>query len=151
MAVVTATRTLRSEINVPPGRPIPVIVELGRASAFTKRVLTERGDDVTHLAKAAPWTLTENAPRPRQSATAVVADVEIFLPLEGLIDFDKEKERLLKELTSLEADMKHLNERLVNPDFIARAPAEKVQDIRDRLIERTTQKEHLTQHLKSLE
>jgi valyl-tRNA synthetase len=151
MAVTTTIRTIRAEMNVPPGKPVSVVINVAKASEFTKRVLSERKDDARHLARVGDWTLAESAAPPPQAASAVVADVELFIPLGGLIDFEKEKQRLTKDLAALDADLAHLTERLEKPDFISRAPADKVAEVRARMTESAAQRARLSHHLAALE
>jgi valyl-tRNA synthetase len=79
-----------------------------------------------------------------------VSDFELFVPLEGLIDFTKEKARLRKEEDLLQADEKRLQERLDNPDFAARAPQEEVEKTRARLQETRLKLERLRGYLRAL-
>ncbi|MGQ0645914.1 MAG: valine--tRNA ligase, partial [Elusimicrobiota bacterium] len=105
---------------------------------------------MTRLAKFSAWGLAQKAARPPQSAAAVVADLELFVPLEGLIDFGKEKQRLEKDLAALEADVARLDARLSNPDFAARAPAEEVDKTRLRREESAAKRTRLGDHLAAL-
>ena len=77
----------------------------------------------------------ENAAKPPQSAVAVVKDLEIFIPLGGLIDFRLEEERLLKRKTELEVILDKVRNKLNNQDFLTRAPENVVQRERDKLHE----------------
>ncbi len=149
---VVGVRTIRSEMNVPPGKPITALVNLTAASAFTRETLSRHAEDVKHLAKIGDWRLVESGEcrRPAQAASAVAADFEMFIPLEGLIDFGKEKQRLEKERTALEADTVRLKERLENSDFVSRAPAEKVAEVKIRLAENAAKRERLSGHLAAL-
>jgi valyl-tRNA synthetase len=113
--------------------------------------LTALGHHIRHLAKVSELTLIDQEPRPAQSAAAVVQDFELFVPLEGLIDFPKEKARLEKNRAALEADLARLRERLEDPTFTTRAPAEKVEDVRTRLKMSGEQLKRLTAHLAALE
>jgi valyl-tRNA synthetase len=149
---VTGLRTIRSEMNVPPGKPIALVVNATGASAATRDTLTRFGGYLRHLAKIGEWKLVESGPcaRPPQSASAVAADFEMYIPLEGLIDFGKEKERLEKEKAALEADLARLQERLENPDFISRAPADKVEEVRARMAESAAKRARVHGHLAEL-
>jgi valyl-tRNA synthetase len=88
---------------------------------------------------------------PRASAKAVIAGaVQIAVPLEGLIDFEKEIGRLENHLNKLETEQQRLNGQLSNANFVERAPVEKVREIRDRVAEIETQTVTLKQNLESL-
>ncbi len=149
METITAIRTVRSEMNVPLGKTIPVTASVHNGS-YSRGLLKDQEDPIKRLAKVSELTVLEKAARPPQSATAVVADFEIFIPLEGLIDFDKERQRLQKDLAFLETDNNRLEERLNNPDFIARAPQEEVDKARQRLQEVALKKKRLQDHLTAL-
>jgi valyl-tRNA synthetase len=59
--------------------------------------------------------------KPKASTSAVLTDCEIFIPLEGLIDLDKERERLQKEITRLESSLAGINKKLSNEKFLQNA------------------------------
>ena len=80
----------------------------------------------------------------------MVADFEIYVPLEGLIDFDKERTRLEKNKAEIEAGIQRDEERLLNPDFRSRAPADKVADVETRLAESKAQLSRITHFLRAL-
>jgi valyl-tRNA synthetase len=67
------------------------------------------------------------APRPQNALSASLPEVEIYLPLEGLIDTDKECARLQKELDAKESDLQRVEKKLANPQFTAKAPQDVVE------------------------
>jgi len=71
--------------------------------------------------------ITFQQQRPEHAASAVVQRIEMFVPLEGLIDMDVEKRRLEKEISRVEAQLVSLNNKLVNRDFLARAPGDVIE------------------------
>jgi valyl-tRNA synthetase len=105
---------------------------------------------ILKLARAERLDLSETLDVPRASAKAVIAGAEIAVPLEGLIDFDKEIERLKNQTEKLETEQQRLNGQLSNANFVERAPVEKVQEIRDRVAEIETQVVTLRQNLEAL-
>ena len=95
--------------------------------------------------------LSDSLDVPKASARGVLAgNVEIAIPLEGLIDFDKERERLENQLNKLSTENERLENQLKNKNFVERAPVEKVQEIRDRVAEIETQSSALNQNLEAL-
>jgi valyl-tRNA synthetase len=80
----------------------------------------------------------------------VVSDFEMYVPLEGLIDFAKERARLEKERAGIEQDLARLQARLDNPDFIRRAPPEEIEKTRALHAEKTLQKTRLEGHLAAI-
>jgi valyl-tRNA synthetase len=71
--------------------------------------------------------MAEDMVRPSHSATAVVQDVEIYVPLEGLVDLDVEKGRLTRDLAKVREDMAQLERKLSRDDFLTRAPEEVIE------------------------
>ena len=89
---------------------------------------------------------------PRASARAVLAGgAELAVPLEGLIDFEQERERLRREQDKLNAEASRLDAQLANPQFVERAPAEKVNDLRARLADIAQRTAALAQTLEALQ
>ena len=70
---------------------------------------------------------------PKGSAQAVLDEITVVLPLEGLVDITTERARLVKERDKLSSEAKKISQKLENADFIARAPEEVVAENRDRL------------------
>jgi valyl-tRNA synthetase len=147
---VSAIRTIRSEMNVPPGKPIKVIVNLKDASALTKALLSQMSPHITHLAKIGDWRCEDAGKCPPQAAATVAADFEMFIPLEGLIDFAKERARLEKNRAECEAGIKRDEDRLSNPDFRSRAPADKVAEVETRMAASKAQLARLSAFLHAL-
>ena len=88
---------------------------------------------------------------PKASAKAVISGgAEVAIPLEGLIDFDKEKERLENQLNKLQTEDAQLNKQLSNQNFVDKAPPEKVVEIRNRVAEIDLRVKTLTQNLEAL-
>jgi valyl-tRNA synthetase len=88
--------------------------------------------------------------KPAQAAALVVGDVEVFLPLAGLIDLEAERARLSKELEQAEADMARRVAKLDNPGFVDKAPANVVQRERDGLAAAQATAERLRERLSQL-
>jgi valyl-tRNA synthetase len=124
--VVTTTRRLRSEANVPPSKKLNVtLIALSDAAAEVLRANTSH---ITHLANLESVAIVESdAPRPDNALSASLPEVEIYLPLEGLIDTDKESARLQKELDAKESDLQRVEKKLANPQFTAKAPQDVVE------------------------
>ncbi len=147
-AVAIACRMLRATYNVPPGQIVSV--ELRATSTEARDVIEKHLPLIEHSAKIAA-KLTDGGPTPPQSAKAVVsADVEVVMPLAGLIDIDAEKVRLAKEITKAERDVGGVEKRLENPDFIAKAPEEVVAELRQRLADDRARHQRLIDALAAL-
>ena len=136
-----AVRNLRVESKVGPGRLVPVVV---RGEAAQLDLVERLADQIKPLAKIDPLTLARDGTRPRVAASAVVQGAEVFLPLEGLIDLDAERQRLAKEAGKLHADLETSRRKLRNQDFLAKARPEVVERERQRMVqlEETLEKLH---------
>ncbi|NPV71901.1 MAG: valine--tRNA ligase [Firmicutes bacterium] len=125
MEAVRAARNLRAEINVPPGKDAEVFINA--SSAETLDTLESIKDRVAALSHASPLRLEMSGERPRQALAAVIPGAEVFLPLKGLIDVDKEIERLRKELGQAKTELEKTGARLANAEFLKKAPREVVE------------------------
>jgi valyl-tRNA synthetase len=123
-AVVGAVRNIRGTMRVPPGRRADVHLKVN--SADIGDVLTRFEVYFRALARVADLRIGAHIIRPAASASAVLRDVEIFVPLQGLIDLDVERQRLKKEIGKLEALLGGLDRKLSNSGFLNNAPAEVV-------------------------
>ena len=87
------------------------------------------------LARIENLTLSRDASRPAVAASAVVRGAEVFLPLAGLIDLDKERQRLVREADRLLSELDHSRKKLHNQDFLGKARPDVVERERHRLVE----------------
>jgi valyl-tRNA synthetase len=146
--LVSRVRNIRSEINIKPGERIKLMIA---ANADLQAVFTASADQIARLTRAASVSIDGNAEMPKASARAVLAGgAEVAVPLEGLIDFAQERERLRREKEKLEKEGAKLDAQLGNQDFIERAPPEKVAGLRARLAEIAQQTAALDQMLEAL-
>ncbi len=123
MQVIYAVRNIRGEMNVPPAAKVKLLI---RPAADAAHSLRSHADMIRELAKVSDLVIDPAAVKPPLSATAVADGLELFIPLAGLIDLDKERERLRKELRNLEGLLEKLRSKLANEQFASRAPAEVV-------------------------
>ena len=124
MGAVTSIRSLRAQLNVPLGLKIDAVC----SGPFAQPLLTKHKAYATGLARLGSLELSSS--RPAQSATAVAEGVTFFIPLAGVIDFAKERERLSKELAKAESDIVKIEAKVKNPDFLARAPQAQIEEAR---------------------
>jgi valyl-tRNA synthetase len=138
-AVVVGVRNLRAENNIAPGRKVPVVM---RGEPAQLDLLEQLAPQLVPLARIEPLTLARDGARPRVAASAVVEGAEIFLPLEGLIDLDAERERLVREADKLLSELEGARKKLRNQDFLTKARPEIVDREKQRLaqLEETLEK-----------
>jgi valyl-tRNA synthetase len=118
--IVTALRNIRGELNVPPSKKINVLLK-------SNKVKDRQIDYIKKLAKVEDLKSGENITKPKASASALVKSSEIYVPLEGLIDLDVERQRLQKEITRLEGSLAGIEKKLSNEKFVNGAPADVVE------------------------
>ena len=126
--LISDIRSIRSETNVPGGTQVPLV--LVKASAATKAAVEAWAPMIERLARLSAIEFADEAPG--QSAQIIVRGEVAALPLAGIIDLDAERGRLTKELGKLDQDIAAVERKLGNPDFMARAPEEIVEENRER-------------------
>jgi len=119
MKVVGAIRNLRSEMEIPMARKVEVVLYSPNEESL--KLLEGTGAYLENLAKTERITFQSRGEKPRASATAVVEEVEVFLPLKGMINLDDEKNRLQKELAKISGDLTRTSQKLQNQEFLNRA------------------------------
>ncbi|GAW31695.1 valine--tRNA ligase [Carboxydocella sp. JDF658] len=149
MEAIRAVRNVRAEMNVPPSRQIAAIMAANRQENLA--VLQAGAGYLKQLAGIGELELVLTLQeKPAQAAAAVAKGVEIYLPLAGLIDIEKEKERLAKELAKVEEDLARVEAKLNNESFVARAPAAVVEKEKARAAEYREKAEALRERLAAL-
>ncbi len=145
--VVRAVRNLRAQWRVEPGRMVEAYVATAQGEALRPLLPV-----VAALARAQPLhLLADPAHMPRhQAAVAVVDGAQIALPLAHLIDLDKERERLQRQLHQAQQEVRLLEERLADPHFRARAPQGVVAREEARLAQARQRLQALRQRLQEL-
>ncbi|MBF0356951.1 MAG: valine--tRNA ligase, partial [Magnetococcales bacterium] len=123
MSLVTAVRTIRSEMDLSPGKRLAILVT---GSQEMVERLERHSGLITPLAKLESWQLLEGE-APEGAATGVVEEMQIFIPLAGLIDFDVESARLQKGLEKLQKELDRVVGKLSNPNFMAKAKPDVVE------------------------
>jgi valyl-tRNA synthetase len=151
--LISRVRSIRAEMNIKPGERIRLLVTAPDAVTrdTMEKALREEREQITRLARAEDIGFVEASDIPRAAARAVLAGgAEVAMPLEGLIDFAQERERLRKEQAKLSAEAERLEKQLANPQFAERAPAEKVAELQQRVADIAQRNKALTQTLEAL-
>ena len=126
--LVTAIRSVRAEMNIPPATLTPLV--LAGASAETQARAPRWNDVIKRMARLSDISFAD---RPPEGAMQLFVRGEIAaLPLKGVVDFSAEKARLDKELAKAEADIKRVDAKLANEKFVANAPDEIVEEEREK-------------------
>ena len=144
--LVTAVRSVRAEMNVPPATFIPLVL-VGAKQDAQKRA--ERwAEFINRLARLSAITFADASPR--GAVQLVVRGETAAIPLAGVIDIVAERTRLKKELAKADADISRVDGKLANPDFLARAPEEVVEGEREKREEASARKAKLAEAFERL-
>ena len=145
-ALVGSVRRIRSEMNIAPGKTIPLLWQ--SAHADDRRRLAEFEPVLKFMARLDTIdALSGEAPA---SATALIGELQIFIPMAGLIDIDAEKTRLAKELKRIDIEISKCQGKLASETFVANAPAAVVEQERQRLLDWQAQQNALAVQLQKL-
>ena len=145
--LVTAIRAVRVEMNIPPGASLPLV--LAGVSPETAERARRWSEFVQRLARVGEISF---APTPPPGAVQLVVRGEVTaLPLKGVIDLTAERARLAKEMAKCDADIARVEAKLGNPNFVARAPEEVVEEEKEKREEAQMRKAKIAEALQRLE
>ena len=148
--LISRVRNIRSEMNIKPGERVELII--GAPEESLRAVYENNRNQISRLARTSNVVISEQLEAPRASARAVlVGGAELAIPLEGLIDFAQERQRLAKEKEKLANEATKLEAQLTNPQFAERAPVEKVDEARARIADIAQRTAQLQQTIANLE
>jgi len=145
---IIGIRQIRSGMDIKPSQPLPVLLQNG--SQQDKQRLDDNGQYIQALARteSITWLDTDEAP---ESATALVGDMKVLVPMAGLIDKDAELARLNKEVDKLQKDIQRVEGKLGNSKFVDKAPEAVVQKERDKLADIKSALDNLTEQKAKIE
>ncbi|MEZ4525622.1 MAG: valine--tRNA ligase [Desulfobacterales bacterium] len=130
MAAITGIRNIRGEMNIPPSMMLDVRVQ--SSDEQIRSLIEAEKALITDLARLKTLTVEKPGEKPKSAATAIIDKAVIFVALGGIIDFDKEAQRLEKELAKLEKEIAGVSKKLHNEDFLSKAPADVVDKVKEK-------------------
>ncbi|MCP3668845.1 MAG: valine--tRNA ligase [Gammaproteobacteria bacterium] len=133
MQFILGVRRIKGEMNIAPGKQIPVL--LGNTSQTDVGYFQNNRHYLDFLARTESVEILAPGDDGPESATALVGEMKLLIPLSGLIDKDAELERLNKEMSRLKQDMERAEKKLSNKGFTDKAPEAVVQKERDKMEE----------------
>ncbi|MBI5188909.1 MAG: valine--tRNA ligase [Nitrospirae bacterium] len=148
MEAVMGIRSIRGELNISPSLELNVSIKT--LSDITDKILRKNLQYVKRLAKAAEIKIGRNVRKIEGSAVSVKNSVEVYVPLKGLLNIDAEIDRLKKDGARVEESIAFLNKKLLNEDFLQRAPEEVVEKEKTRYNELVRKKERIVESIKKL-
>jgi valyl-tRNA synthetase len=148
-AIIESLRTIRGEMDIPPSKDLTLIMRMG--GGHTPAQVRPYAGYLERLARVTRLEFLETQSRPKHCASAVVGGQELFVPLEGLIDFEVERGRVQKEIDRIARMITGVQSKLGNEGFTAKAPGEVVQRERDKLLNFQTTLGKLKKNLEALQ
>ena len=145
---VSGVRRIRSEMDIPPGKPLFLLLQ--NATENDKTLYKDNQAFIETLAKLEKSEWLESGDEAPESAIALVGEMKILIPLAGLIDKDAELARLEKEINKLQVNVDKTTAKLVNKNFVDKAPAAVVEKERARLAEMTRSTEQLQEQFEKI-
>ena len=145
MDVIKGIRNIRGEMEVPPSKQIAAILDCKSAESLA--LLKKNEFYVMGLARLSDLAIGQGGERPTEASLQVAGDVEIIVPLRGLVNVEEEEKRLGKEIAKIVKDIDFLSKKLENPSFVERAPAEVVVKEREKIAEFANKKALLEESL----
>ncbi|CAD0361890.1 Valine--tRNA ligase [Xanthomonas hortorum pv. carotae] len=136
-SMVSALRRVRSELNVPPSKQVRLLLQAGTQDDRTR--VARFASQLSFLLKLETIDWLDAGQEAPPSAAAIVGELTLLVPLEGLVDMDAERTRLDKEIKRVEGEIGKCNGKLGNATFVENAPAAVVEQERARLNDWTTQ------------
>jgi valyl-tRNA synthetase len=128
--IITGVRNIRGEMGLPPA--LELAVELQSEDETVRATVADHQDIILNLARVKALSIVEPGKKPASAATTIIEGGTLFVPLEGIIDFEKEAERLQKRINKVNADLLPVVKKLNNEDFLKKAPAQVVAGAREK-------------------
>ncbi|NMP15976.1 valine--tRNA ligase [Thalassotalea sp. Y01] len=130
---IVAIRNIRGEMDIAPSKPLPVLVK--NVNADDERRLQQNSQFLSALAKLESIDILADDEQGPASATAVVGEMSVLIPMAGLIDVEAELARLNKSIEKIEKDVQRTRGKLSNDNFVSKAPEAVIAKERDKLAE----------------
>jgi valyl-tRNA synthetase len=146
---IIGIRKIRSEMDIKPSKALPILLQ--NWGTTDKQVFDENAIFITALAKIESAKWLEKGNDAPESATALVGEMQVLIPLAGLIDKDAETARLNKEIEKIQKGLQGLQGRLSNPNFTDKAPENVVNKVRQQAEEQHAAVTQLEEQLAKIE
>lgn len=144
--IITGVRAFKSDYKIDPVKKLSVVISAGDK----KEMLEENAEVIKGLARLEELRLEEKIDKPENHVAFVESGMEVFVNLEGVVDFAKEKERLTKEIKQLSGYVTGLDKKLSNKNFVDNAPVEVVEQEKEKLEESKNKLTKLEEQLNNL-
>jgi valyl-tRNA synthetase len=146
--VIKTIRNIKAEMNIPLTKEVDVFINV--VNSEKEELIKRHLSFIKNLAHASSFQVDSSLQKPKCSATGVLEDIEIFVPLTGVVDLEAEIKRLEKKLQKVEKDMIVINKKLNNSDFIQKAPVNIIEKEKEKIKELTDIRDRIQKNLKAL-
>jgi valyl-tRNA synthetase len=147
--VITGIRNVRGEMNIPPKTYVRAVIDV--SGEHEGEILKENQDYISTLARTESIEIAVRGEKPEGSATYVSGDIQVHVLLKGLMDYEKERARIYKEIKKAEMEIDRSQKKLANRDFLNQAPEQVVEGVREKSELMAVKLEKLHQNLTLIE
>ncbi|MDP2277982.1 MAG: class I tRNA ligase family protein, partial [Nitrospirota bacterium] len=142
---ITGIRTVRGELNISPSVEVNVLIKA--FSGEVSDILRAHLHYIKKLSRTADVTIGEDIKKPADSAVCVKDSMEVYIPIKGLLNIDAEIDKLIKESRKVEEAMAFIDGKLMNEDFLKKAPDEVVEKEKAKRSELAAKKERIKENI----
>ncbi|WP_089852853.1 valine--tRNA ligase [Halolactibacillus miurensis] len=148
ISIIRSVRNIRSEVDTPMSKPIDLLVQVDNDEV--KTALKTQSHYIEKFCHTENLTIDTKVTVPEKAMSAVITGAELFLPLEGLIDIEKEMARLTQEFEKLNKEVERVEKKLSNPGFVNKAPESVVQEELRKKLDYIEKREKVEARIKEL-
>ena len=145
--IISSVRAIRSRMNIPPSKKIELNI---KSDEEQTEFINKNSELIIALARLDSYSAGSSVQKPSKSAAAVIHGMELYIPLGGLVDLDKERLQLNKRKTKIELLLSDIKKKLSNENFVSRAPEDIVKREQDKMIELKDELEKIDSNLNML-
>ena len=121
MSLITSIRNIKASFAISPKREIVLVCKINDKKS---KILSNYKNYLNRLVKVVDISMGTDIKKPPKSTTIIIDDIEVYIPLEDLIDIDKEIDRLENQISNLKGRLNSVENKLNNKNFISNAPSE---------------------------
>lgn len=148
ISMIRAVRNIRSEVDTPMSKPIELLIQVNNDEV--KTALETQSHYIEKFCNTENLIIDTKVTVPEKAMSAVITGAELFLPLEGLIDIEKEMARLTQEFEKLTKEVERVEKKLSNPGFVSKAPEKVVQEEQRKMADYIEKREKVEARIKEL-
>ena len=131
MEAIVAMRQIRADYNVAPSKPLPAVLEC--VDLETVAIFSEQAEYLKYFMKTDELIITEKKQNIENAERKIFTQFMLIVPMENLVDFTEQKEKLTKEKERLQGEITRCERMLGNPNFVAKAPEQKINEEQEKL------------------